>query len=166
MRVARDDLVVTPRGLRFRGRIFPCTRGRRGLTSDKREGDGCTPRGAHGIAAVLYRPDRMRRPATGAAPILPRDLWSDDPADPAYNSLVRAPHGPSHERLRRADPLYDLVLVTDWNLSPPVPGRGSAIFVHRWRRPGAPTAGCIALRPCDLRWIARRLTPRSRLVVR
>ena len=166
MRVTRDDLVVTPKGVRFRGRVLPCTRGRKGLTDDKREGDGCTPRGAHRIAGVLYRPDRMRRPAKAAGPIGPRDLWSDDPDDAAYNSKVRAPYARSHERLRRADPLYDLVLVTDWNLVRPVPGRGSAIFVHRWRRPGAPTAGCIALRPRDLRWIAGRLTPRSRLVVR
>ena len=166
MRVTRDDLVVTPRGLRFRGRVLPCTRGRKGLTGDKREGDGCTPKGAHRIAGMLYRPDRMRRPAKGAAPIGPGDLWSDDPGDAAYNSWVRAPYAGSHEKLRRADPLYDLVLVTDWNLAPPVPGKGSAIFVHRWRRPGAPTAGCIALRPRDLRWIAGRLTPRSRLVVR
>nr|WP_245218605.1 L,D-transpeptidase family protein [Rubellimicrobium aerolatum] len=146
--------------------MFPCTRGRQGLTDDKREGDGCTPRGAHGLAGVLYRPDRLRKPTRSALPIRPRDLWSDDPADPAYNSKVRAPHAPSHERLRRADPLYDLVLLTDWNLSPALPGRGSAIFVHRWRRLGAPTAGCIALRPRDLLWIARRLAPRSRLVVR
>ncbi len=166
MRRTRDDLVVTPRGVRFRGRVFPCTRGRSGLTSDKREGDGCTPRGAHAIVGVLYRPDRVARPARGAVAIRPRDLWSDDPADPAYNSRARAPHGYSHERLRRSDPLYDIVLVTDWNMSPATPGRGSAIFVHRWRRPGAPTAGCIALRPGDLRWIARRLTARSRLVVR
>lgn len=158
--------MVGPRGLRFRGRVFPCTRGRGGLTSDKREGDGCTPRGAHRIAGVLYRPDRMRPPCPGAVPIRPGDLWSDDPADPRYNARVRAPHPMSHEALRRPDPLYDLVLVTGWNLSPAVPGRGSAIFVHRWRRPGAPTAGCIALAPRDLRWIAARLSPRSRLVVR
>lgn len=164
--VTRDDLVVTPRGLRFRGRLFPCTRGRRGLTSDKREGDGCTPRGAHRIAGVLWRPDRMRRPVTGARPIRPRDLWSDDPRDPRYNALVRAPHSFSHEALRRPDPLYDLVLVTDWNMARTRAGRGSAIFVHRWRRSGAPTAGCVALRPRDLLWIARRLSPRSRLVVR
>jgi L,D-peptidoglycan transpeptidase YkuD (ErfK/YbiS/YcfS/YnhG family) len=108
----------------------------------------------------------MRRPVKKAMPIGPCDLWSDDPRDARYNSRVRAPHSFSHERLRRADPLYNLVLVTDWNLSPAVPGRGSAIFVHRWRRRGAPTAGCIALRPGDLLWVARRLTPRSRLVVR
>ena len=166
MRVTRDDLVVTPRGVRFQGRTFPCTRGRRGLTDDKREGDGCTPRGAHRIVGVLYRPDRMRRPAPGAQPIRPGDLWSDDPRDPRYNGPVHAPHRFSHEVLRRADPLYDLVVVVDWNLRPAVPGRGSAIFVHRWRRPGAPTAGCIALHPRDLRWVAARLSPRSRLVVR
>lgn len=162
----RDDLVVTPRGVRFRGRTFPCTRGRRGVADDKREGDLCTPRGAHAILGLLYRPDRMRRPAARARPIRPRDLWSDDPADPRYNGPVRAPHAFSHERLRRPDPLYDLVLVTGWNMRPARPGRGSAIFVHRWRRPGAPTAGCVALRPRDLLWIARRLGPRSRLVVR
>ena len=166
MRVTRDDLVVTPRGVRFQGRTLPCTRGRRGLTDDKREGDGCTPRGAHRIVEVLYRPDRMQRPAPGARPIHPGDLWSDDPRDPRYNGPVRVPHRLSHEVLRRADPLYDLVMVVDWNLRPAIPGRGSAIFVHRWRRPGAPTAGCIALHPRDLRWIAARLTPRSRLVVR
>ncbi len=165
MRVTADDLVVTPRGLRFRGRVFPCTRGRQGLTDRKREGDGCTPRGAHRLAGVLYRPDCIRRPTRGAVPIRPGDQWSDDPCDPRYNSKVRGSRL-SHEELRRPDPLYDLVLVTDWNLSPAVPGRGSAIFVHRWRRPGAPTAGCIALRPRDLLWIARRLGPRSRLVVR
>lgn len=165
MRVTPDDLVVTPRGVRFRGRLFPCTRGRKGLTDAKREGDGCTPRGTHRLTSVLYRPDRMARPVPGAIPIRPGDQWSDDPRDPGYNGKVRGSRL-SHEELRRADPLYDLVLVTDWNMAPAVPGRGSAIFVHRWRRPGAPTAGCIALRPKDLRWIARRLGPRSRLVVR
>jgi L,D-peptidoglycan transpeptidase YkuD (ErfK/YbiS/YcfS/YnhG family) len=115
---------------------------------------------------VLFRPDRMRRPSRGARLIGLADLWSDDPADPHYNRPVRAPHPFSHERLRRADPLYDLVVVLGWNRAPPVPGRGSAIFVHRWRRPGAPTAGCVGLSPRDLRWLVRRLGPRSRLLVR
>ncbi len=166
MRVTRHDLVVTPRGVRFHGRLLPCSRGRKGLTSNKCEGDGCTPRGAHKIVGILFRPDRVRLPLKSATPIRPGDLWSDDVADPCYNSKVRTPHYFSHEVLRRPDPLYDLVLVTDWNLDPPHPGRGSAIFVHRWRRPGAPTAGCIAIRPRDLRWIMARLRPSSRLVVR
>jgi L,D-peptidoglycan transpeptidase YkuD (ErfK/YbiS/YcfS/YnhG family) len=162
----KTDLVLTPLGLRCGGRRYPCRIGRGGVVAAavKREGDGGTPTGVHRITGCLYRADRMARPARWARAIGPRDLWSDDPADPAYNGAVRAPHPFSAERLRRADRLYDLVLVTDWNV-PAVPGRGSAIFVHRWRRPGFPTAGCVALAPGVLRALARRLPAGARLVV-
>jgi L,D-peptidoglycan transpeptidase YkuD (ErfK/YbiS/YcfS/YnhG family) len=160
-----SDLVVTPTGLRFMGRHFPCTIGRNGVTDRKREGDGCTPRGAHRIVGMLYRPDRIPRPAAWAEPIGLGDLWSDDPADPDYNLMVRAPSLFSHERLRRADPLYDLVILTGWNWPHAEPGRGSAIFVHQWRRPGSPTAGCIGLPRDALRWIAPRIRYGTRLLV-
>ena len=162
------DMVLTPTGLRFQGRRFACTIGRGGVVAAerKREGDGGTPTGTHRIVGMLYRPDRMARPTDWALPIGPMDLWSDDVRDPDYNLMVRAPHGFSHEHLRRADPQYDLVLITDWNWPYSVPGRGSAIFLHRWRRPCAPTAGCVALAPQDLLWIARRLRHKSRLIVR
>ena len=114
---------------------------------------------------MLYRPDRLTRPADWALPIGPPDLWSDDPRDEDYNLMVRAPHRFSHERLRRADPMYDLVILTDWNWPHAEPGRGSAIFIHQWRRPGAATAGCVALSRRDLHWIAPRITHRTRLVV-
>ena len=159
-----SPLRLTPRGLLAFGRTLPCTIGRGGRAADKREGDGATPRGTHRIAALLYRPDRVARPAPWARPIGLRDIWSDDPADPAYNTRLRAPSPFTHERLRRADPLYDLILVTDWN-RPARPGRGSAIFLHRWRLPGAPTEGCIALSPPDLAWLAARAVPGTRLLV-
>lgn len=114
---------------------------------------------------MLYRADRIARPAEWAQPIGPRDLWSDDMRDGCYNQLVRAPHRFSHERLRRADPLYDLVLITDWNWPAATPGRGSAIFVHQWRRRGYPTEGCIAFRRDHLRWIAARIAPGTRLII-
>jgi L,D-peptidoglycan transpeptidase YkuD (ErfK/YbiS/YcfS/YnhG family) len=135
------------------------------VTDDKREGDGATPRGVHGLIGMLWRPDRMARPTDWAVPIGPCDLWSDDPCDEDYNLMVRAPHGYSHERLRRADPLYDLVILTDWNWPRAERGRGSAIFIHQWRRPGAPTAGCVALSRESLLWIAPRISVRSRLIV-
>ncbi len=162
------DLVVTPMGLRFLGRVFPCSVGRGGIVAAeaKREGDGATPAGEHRIVGMLYRPDRLPRPTDWALPIGPSDLWSDDPRDADYNHMVRAPHGFSHECLRRADPMYDLVIVTDWNWPEAEPGRGSAIFIHQWRRPGAPTAGCVTLARPDLHWIARHITARTRLIVR
>ncbi len=160
-----SDLVVTPMGLRFLGRRFPCVLGRGGIVSAKREGDGGTPVGTHRLVGLLYRPDRIACPAAWAEPIGPRDLWCDDPTDAAYNHHVRAPFAASHEKLRRADRLYDLVIVTDWNWPDAMPGQGSAIFLHRWRRPGAPTEGCVALRPDHLAWIAARIVPGTRLIV-
>lgn len=159
-------MVLTRRGLRHRGRLYPCTIGRNGLSAHKREGDMATPVGTYRIVAMLYRPDRLTAPAAWARPIRPGDLWSDDSADAAYNHLVRAPYAPSHEVLRRADPMYDLILVTDWNWPEALPGRGSCIFVHQWRRPGYPTAGCVALRRDHLRAIAAQIVPGTRLIVR
>ncbi|WP_374371576.1 L,D-transpeptidase [Tabrizicola sp.] len=161
------DLVVTPMGLRFLGRRFPCSIGRAGIVAsdDKREGDGATPAGVHRLVGMLYRPDRMAQPAGWAEPIGPADLWSDDPRDRDYNHMVRAPHGFSHECLRRPDPMYDLILITGWNWPDAEPGRGSAIFLHQWRRPGAPTAGCVALSRHDLHWVALRIAPGTRLIV-
>lgn len=158
------DLVLTPRGLRFRGRVIPCVVGHRGIIRNKREGDGGTPAGTMRVVGVLYRADRSKSPAFWASAIGPRDLWSDDPSDPNYNRMVQSPHGYSHERLRRGDRLYDLILVTDWNIGG-TKGRGSAIFVHRWRRAGVPTAGCIAVPPQSLRWIAAHIAPGTRLLV-
>lgn len=163
--MTRLDMVLTRTGLRFMGHKFSCTIGRGGVRRDKREGDGATPTGVHRLVGMLYRPDRMARPTDWAVPIHPRDLWSDDPADPDYNLIVRAPHPFGHERLRRADPLYDLVILTDWNWPYSKAGAGSAIFIHRWRAPGRPTAGCIGLRPADLRWIAPRIRYETRLIV-
>lgn len=159
-------MVVTVAGLWFQGRRFPCVVGHGGVSADKHEGDGATPAGEHRITGMLYRADRIARPAPWARPIGPRDLWCDDPAEAAYNHQVIAPFAGTHERLRRADRLYDLVVLTDWNWPDAVPGRGSAIFLHRWRRPGFPTEGCIALHPYDLASIAASLFPGTRLLVK
>jgi L,D-peptidoglycan transpeptidase YkuD (ErfK/YbiS/YcfS/YnhG family) len=159
-----DDLVVTRWSARFLGRRFPVAIGRGGIAINRREGDGVTPAGTHRLLAVLHRPDRA--PCAFAAPIGPRDGWSDDPTDPAYNRPVCRPHPFSHEALRRPDRQYDLIAVTDWNADPVTPGAGSAIFLHVWRKPRHPTAGCIAFAPHDLAFILARWTPRSRVVVR
>ena len=160
-----NDLVLTRLGLRFQGRLWPCSIGKGGVTTRKREGDGATPAGEHRIVGMLYRPDRIAPPSDWATPILPGDLWSDDVGHHDYNKMVRAPYPYSHERLRRPDPLYDLVLLTDWNWPNAVKGRGSAIFLHQQRRKGFPTEGCIAFSRADLMKIARRVVYGNRVVV-
>ena len=159
-------MVYSAGRLRHRGQYITATCGRTGITDYKREGDGATPRGAHSIVGLFYRPDRVAAPPDWAQPIYPCDLWCDDPHHPAYNRLCRAPLHASYESMWRADPQYDVVLITDWNWPVAIPGRGSAIFVHQWRRPGAATAGCIAMARGDLLWLAAKAAPGTRLIIR
>nr|WP_246413952.1 L,D-transpeptidase family protein [Rubricella aquisinus] len=160
-------MIVQNGRARFGPRVLPCAMGKGGVTRAKREGDGATPAGSHRLLKGYYRADRLAPPRSclRLQPIGPGDLWSDDADDPDYNRRVRRPHPYRHERLFRADPLYDLVLVTDWNSALVRPGAGSAIFLHIWRRPGWATEGCVAFCRRDLIWLAERWTQQSRLIV-
>ncbi|WP_293573878.1 L,D-transpeptidase family protein [Phaeobacter sp.] len=158
-------MVLTPKGLRFRGRLLPCSIGKGGLSPTKIEGDGATPIGCHRIVGLYYRADRVAKPTSWAQPISHRDLWSDAADDPRYNTHVHRPYGCSHETLHRGDPLYDLILITDWNWPKATPGHGSAIFLHQWRRPGFPTEGCIAFSRTHMRWLVRNIELGTRLMV-
>jgi L,D-peptidoglycan transpeptidase YkuD (ErfK/YbiS/YcfS/YnhG family) len=126
--------------------------GRSGLTDTKREGDGATPLGVFPMRNLLYRADRLVAPRTALAvsAIDHGDGWSDDPRDPLYNRPVPLPHAFSHERLWREDGLYDLIVPLGYNDDPPVPGLGSAIFLHCARQDYSPTEGCIAVVVSDL----------------
>lgn len=159
------DLVLVPHGLRFRGRVIACSTGRAGVTLSKREGDGATPAGCHRIAQCFYRADRLPAPSPWAKPIGPQDRWCDASGDPRYNLHIRTGDVASYEALRRADPLYDIILTTDWNWPDAQAERGSAIFLHQWRRPGYSTAGCIAMARIDLWWLAGLVQPGTRLIV-
>jgi len=126
--------------------------GRGSVRPLKREGDGGTPLGRFPVRLVLYRADRALRPR-GSLPvraIRETDGWCDDPADRNYNRLIRLPSLRSAEGLKRADDLYDFVLVLGYNDRPRIRGRGSAIFVHLARPGYTPTEGCIAFSRRDL----------------
>ncbi|MEL6235287.1 MAG: L,D-transpeptidase family protein [Pseudomonadota bacterium] len=160
----RDDLRVGPWGARFQGRAFACAIGRGGIRDDKREGDGATPAGVFRLRGVFLRRDRHAGPWPAIGPQL---RWSDDPRDPGYNAPFRS-FAPAYsaERLHRPDPLYDYVAALDHNWPDPLPGAGSAIFLHVWRRPRHPTEGCVAFAPGDIAWILARWRPWSRVVIR
>ena len=126
---------------------FPCALGRGGIQRRKREGDGTTPAGAWRLLCVRYRADRVLRPRTilPTHPVRCGDGWCDAPGDRNYNRPVRHPYPASAERLWRADELYDVLVVLDYNTSPRVRGKGSAIFMHVARSDYAPTEGCLAV---------------------
>ena len=160
---------VAARTLTAFGRTIPCAIGRAGACAagEKCEGDGMTPLGSWPVRGALLRPDRVSVPPGLGLPwrwLRPDDGWSDDPADPRYNRPVRHPHACSAERLWREDGLYDLVLVLGHNDMPPVPGRGSAIFLHAWND-GQPTEGCIAIPRPELLAVAAALPPDAVLLI-
>lgn len=163
------DAVATLTGF---GRTVDARVGKAGLlspSSDPAEGDMATPQGSFGLRTVYFRPDREARPRTGlpVRAIRPFDLWCDDPQHALYNRPVTAPFAANHERLWRQDRAYDLVVVMDFNLTQPIPGRGSAIFFHLTKTDDdpQPTAGCVAVAPDAMRWLLSRLSIGDRIVI-
>lgn len=145
--------------LRVGALSVPCRLGRSGVTRLKREGDGATPVARMRLLEVLWRADRILPPATRLPlrPIRADDGWADDAGDGRYNRPVRLPFRPSHERLARADGLYDIVVVLDWNIRRRSLGRGSAIFFHLTGPGSGATAGCVAVTPEAMRRVLAAL---------
>ena len=146
----------------FNGWRALCHIGHGGLTNNKKEGDQCTPIGAWPIRRVFYRSDRDRKPTTRLPTTkITEDMgWSDDPGDPDnYNRLVALPYCYSHEKLWRDDSLYDICVELGYNDSPPIVGKGSAIFMHLSKKDGSSTLGCVALAKNDLLYLLRNVVP-------
>lgn len=144
--------------------------GRSGLSAHKREGDGATPAGTYRVGATAYgiAPD----PGVHGAyhRLVCGDWWDEDARSPAYNTFQHvpcgtAPHfGGGSEALWRISPQYRYFAVVEYNATPAVPGRGSAIFLHV--SAGRPTAGCVSLPEAELVRVLRWLRPSARPLIR
>jgi L,D-peptidoglycan transpeptidase YkuD (ErfK/YbiS/YcfS/YnhG family) len=162
------DLIVTGADTAWwNGRQLRCAVGRSGFSVAKQEGDGATPIGAWPMRQLLWREDRLPRPATDlpVRAIAREDGWCDDPGDPAYNQPVRLPFAARHERLWRRDRVYDLIVPLGYNDDPIAPRRGSAIFLHVARQSYEPTEGCVALSRADLLNVLSGARPGARVVI-
>ncbi len=157
----------SPGFLSWSGRRFACSLGKGGIRTTKIEGDGASPVGRFAFRRVFWRPDRVERPATAlpATAIDPSMGWCDDPGHPDYNRFVTLPHPASCERLWRDDGIYDVIVVLGHNDDPPVPGLGSAIFLHLRRPDGGPTLGCVALSLEDLTALLAQVHTGDALVI-
>jgi len=151
------------------GNLFvPCALGKSGITALKREGDGGTPLGRFAILDVLFNPKALRRFRSGLPlrGIKTTDGWCDAPADRNYNRPVRHPYPASAEKLCRDDGVYDIVVVLGHNDDPPVPGLGSAIFLHLCKPGYPPTHGCIAVERADLEALLEEARPGDAVEIR
>ena len=111
----------------------------------KKEGDGKSPTGVFALGTAFgYGPSV----ATGMPyrQATDNDFWVDDPASEDYNRWVSGrPKAASMEKMKREDDLYKYGIVIEYNTSPIVRGKGSAIFLHLWRDQAKGTAGCVAM---------------------
>jgi L,D-peptidoglycan transpeptidase YkuD (ErfK/YbiS/YcfS/YnhG family) len=140
-----------------------------GFSNHKTEGDGTTPAGMFRIDDVMY----------GNAPnpgvhfsyhrIACGDWWDEDPNSPSYNRFVHLkcgvapPFRGDSEALWRETSAYPIFAVVDYNTSPVIAGRGSAIFVHA--DVGGPTNGCVGLLLPELVELLRWLEPTAQPTV-
>jgi L,D-peptidoglycan transpeptidase YkuD (ErfK/YbiS/YcfS/YnhG family) len=153
--------------LRCGSLALPCAIGRSGVGRLKREGDGATPAGRLRLLSLYVRPDRAPclRAGVPIRAMRRNDGWCEDPRHGRYNCPIRLPSAAGHETMWRDDHLYDIVGVLDWNISPRIRGKGSAIFLHLCRENFGPTAGCIALRRADLMQLLAVAGPRPEFLV-
>ena len=140
-----------------------CAIGKRGIGVKKREGDMITPIGSYKIKDIFYRSDKVKNFRTKfRKKIINKKLgWCDDPKSKKYNKLIKLPFKFNFERLYRADGIYDIIIVLNYNTKPIRKNKGSAIFIHIARNNFAPTKGCIALKRKDIKKIAREVNKRT-----
>ena len=138
----------------------------------KREGDGRSPAGIFPIGGLWVTNKTPVKHHRGIPEVKvgPCDLWVSDPSTPhLYNRYVRLKRPAStpwelKEQMRQTDYAHSIKLLICHNTVEipgcPIPGAGSSIFFHIWRRDGAaPTAGCTAMAEADLRALIARLRP-------
>ncbi|MFU2207147.1 L,D-transpeptidase family protein [Solidesulfovibrio sp. C21] len=123
----------------------------------KAEGDGRAPAGVFSLPRAFIGPSE----SAGASPRFPvyqvttQTVCVDTVASKYYNQMFEENTATkdwgSEERMLRPDGLYRFGLFVDHNAPNARPGAGSCIFMHLWRGPGAPTAGCTAMAEPSLR---------------
>ena len=136
---------------------FKCCIGKKGSTKNKKEGDKKTPKGLFEIGNLYYRKDRIKKPITSLKCIEIKTSmgWCDDINFPKnYNKLINVKKKINHEKLKRKDYKYNLLIPIKYNYKKPIPGLGSCIFIHLTKN-YKPTAGCIALKKKDFLILAK-----------
>lgn len=140
-----------------------------GVTT-KKEGDNRSPAGVFAIGGAWgYAASIKKNPELPYRQVTARDLWVEDPASPQYNKNVILDHDPANawekkQQMKQDDAAHSLKLFIAHNAPPKaIPGEGSSIFFHIWRRDGAaPTAGCTTMEKGKLQWLISQIDPAKR----
>ena len=143
-----------------------CAVGKRGIKIKKREGDLITPKGKYKVMYIFFRKDRISNLKT----IIPKLSinknmgWCNDPKSKKYNKLIRFPYKYSAEKLYRADNIYDLILVLNYNNNPVIKNKGSAIFIHLTRN-YKKRKGCVAIKEKDMLILLKLINKKTKIKI-
>ncbi len=137
-----------------------CGYGRNGFTSDKREGDGCTPVGTFPLL-LAFGTGRNPGTAMEYRQIGPLSFWSGEKE--SYNRWVEledeSASMPRSERLADYPVQYRHAMFIGYNADAPEWGRGSAIFLHCRASDHWSTAGCISIARAKMLRLLRECRP-------
>lgn len=132
----------------------------------KREGDERAPAGVFELTETFgYDPEWADKTALPYTTVIARDLFVSDPESPDYNHHVRLDHDPvtpweRAQQMNQGDPAHALEVFVAHNADPVVPGAGSAIYLHVWRRGGASsTSGCTSMSRAQVETLVKWLQP-------
>jgi len=142
-----------------------CCIGRNGLKSNKKEGDGSTPKGLYNLKKLYFRKDRVGIPKCKITRknIKENMAWCDDPLHKKYNEEIKTYNKKLKENLYRADHGYDYLISISHN-EEKVPYKGSAVFVHLTDN-YKPTAGCIALKKKDFEILLKLINKKTKIKI-
>ncbi len=146
---------------------FKCCVGKNGFTNNKKEGDKKTPKGIFEIGHLYFRKDRIEKPQTllKCVEIKKEMGWCDDVNfSKIYNKLIKTSSKIKHEKLKRKDNKYDLLIPIKYNFKKPITGKGSCIFIHLTNN-YKPTNGCIALKQKDFLIMLRLVSKKSKIKI-
>ena len=146
---------------------FKCCIGKKGLTFKKKEGDQKTPKGIFEIENLYYRKDRIKKPKTSLRCVeIKKDMgWCDDVNfEKKYNKLFKIDNKTNHEKLKRKDHKYDLLIPIKYNFLKPIKGLGSCIFLHL-TTDYKQTTGCIALKKKDFLIMLRLIGKNTKIKI-
>ena len=153
--------------LKYKDFKFKCALGKAGVGKKKIEGDNITPKGTFEIVKIYYRSDRIKKIYSKIKlfKINKKMGWCNDPTSKKYNQLIKLPSKYTHEKLHRQDNVYDLVVVLNYNRTPIIKNKGSAIFIHVAKKNYKKTEGCVALKKKHLVKLIKNIKNKTKIII-
>jgi L,D-peptidoglycan transpeptidase YkuD (ErfK/YbiS/YcfS/YnhG family) len=142
-----------------------CCIGKKGINSNKKEGDYSTPKGLFNLKKLYFRKDRVDIPncKINKKKIKKNMAWCDDPKHKKYNEEIKTYNKKIKEKLYRKDHRYDYIISISHN-EKKIPNKGSAVFIHltdNYKQ----TEGCVALKKKDFEILIKLIDKKTKIKI-